>query len=88
MAVFSEVYYPDGWKAYVDGEELPHFRADYVLRAMLLPGGEHQLIFRFEPRVIETGSSIALASSVLLALALAGGIYFAFRERRNPEENK
>ena len=85
LAVFSEVYYPEGWQAYLDGEKLPHFRADYVLRAMMLPGGEHQLVFRFEPQVIETGSSIALASSVLMALALVGGMYFFFRRRPNTE---
>lgn len=81
VAVFSEIYYPHGWQAYIDGEEVPHFRANYVLRAMLVPAGEHEISFRFEPEVVETGSSIALASSVLLGLLLVGGV--AYRIRRS-----
>ena len=47
VAVFSEIYYPHGWTAYVDGQEAPYFRADYVLRAMKLPAGDHVVEFRF-----------------------------------------
>jgi len=50
LAVFSEIYYSPGWNAYVDGKLTPHFRADYILRAMILPAGDHSLEFRFEPR--------------------------------------
>lgn len=81
LAVFSEIYYPDGWQAYIDGEKHPHFRADYVLRAMLLPAGEHTLVFKFEPGVVKTGSTIALISSILLVLALLGGAFYAFRKK-------
>lgn len=81
MAVFSEIYYPNGWQAYIDGEEVPHFRANYVLRAMMVPAGEHEITFKFEPQVVKTGSSIALASSVLLGLLLIGGIFYGIKRR-------
>ncbi|NJW54134.1 YfhO family protein [Salinimicrobium oceani] len=81
MAVFSEIYYPHGWQAFIDGEEAPHFRADYVLRAMIIPAGEHEITFKFEPQVVKTGSSIALASSVLLGLLLIGGIFYGIKRK-------
>ena len=86
--VFSEVYYSNGWQAYIDGEKVPHFRADYVLRAMMVPGGEHQIVFRFDPQVVETGSTIALVSSILLGLFLLLGLYFAFRGKTAIEERE
>lgn len=81
MAVFSEIYYPHGWQAYIDGEEVPHFRANYVLRAMVVPAGQHEITFKFEPEVVKTGSTIALASSVLLGLLLLGGIFYGIRKK-------
>jgi hypothetical protein len=81
LAVFSEIFYPHGWQAYIDGEEVPHFRANYVLRAMMVPAGEHEISFKFEPEVVKTGSSIALASSVLLGLLLVGGIVYSSRKK-------
>lgn len=72
IAVFSEIYYEKGWNAYVDGKLYPHFRADYVLRAMMLPSGRHQLDFRFEPKCYLTGEKVSLASSVLLILLVLG----------------
>ena len=81
LAVFSEIYYPNGWQAYIDGKKAPHFRANYVLRAMLVPEGEHEISFKFEPQVVKTGSSIALASSVILGLLLLGGIVYGFKKQ-------
>ena len=81
LAVFSEIYYPHGWQAYIDGEEAPHFRANYVLRAMMLPAGEHTVTFKFEPEVVQTGSSIALASSLVLGILVVGGLAVYFRRR-------
>ncbi|XLS27554.1 YfhO family protein [Flavobacteriaceae bacterium M23B6Z8] len=76
LAVFSEVYYPKGWKTYIDGKETTHFRANYLLRAMLIPSGEHTVEFRFEPAVVKTGSRITLAGSILFILLFIGGIYY------------
>ncbi len=76
LAVFSEMYYKNGWNAYIDGQLTDHFPVDYVLRAMEVPGGKHTIEFKFEPQVIKTGSTIALVSSIGMLLLLVGGIYF------------
>ena len=77
LVVFSEIYYPAGWKCFVDDIETPYFRADYVLRAMVAPAGEHEIRFSFEPESFATGNRVSLAASVLLIL-LTGG-YFTSR---------
>lgn len=77
LAIFSEIYYPRGWKSYVDGKESSHFRADYVLRAMVVPEGEHEIRFVFDPDSYKTGNRVSLASSILLILLAAG--YFGMK---------
>jgi hypothetical protein len=72
LAVFSEIYYPKGWVATIDGEPTDHFRANYVLRAMLVPKGEHVIEFRFLPQSFIVGEKISLASSLILILLLLG----------------
>ena len=75
-AVFSEIYYPDGWKATVDGAEIQLFRADWVLRGAVLPAGEHEVVMRFEPKVYTASARTSRASSatllVLLLLSIGG----------------
>ena len=75
-AIFSEVYYPDGWTANVDGALLDLFRADWIFRAANLPAGEHDIVMRFEPKVYTAGEKASRASSltlfILLALSLSG----------------
>jgi hypothetical protein len=80
FAVFSEIYYADGWNAYIDGELTPHLRVNYVLRGMSIPAGKHTVEFRFEPMVIEQGKMISLGSYFLLLLMPLG--YF-FYEKKN-----
>ena len=80
LAVFSEMYYKNGWNAYVDGELTPHFRVNYVLRAMILPKGSHEITFKFEPEVIETGNTIVLVSYFLMLLIPVG---WYFKEKKN-----
>ncbi len=75
FAVFSEIYYKDGWNAYIDGELVPHYRVNYVLRGMLIPKGNHTIEFKFQPKVIKTGSTIALLSYVLLLLVPIGWFF-------------
>ncbi|MEO8253521.1 MAG: YfhO family protein [Flavobacterium sp.] len=76
LAVFSEIYYPKGWNAYIDGEKTDHFPVDYVLRAMMIPKGVHTVEFKFEPEVIKTGSTITIISGVGMLLLLIGGVYY------------
>jgi len=71
IAIFSEIYYDKGWNAYVDGELKPHFRANYVLRGMQIPAGNHVVEFKFEPAVYHVSERIALTSSIILLLLLA-----------------
>ncbi|WP_028297184.1 YfhO family protein [Olivibacter sitiensis] len=75
FAVFSEIYYSKGWKAFVDGEETPIMRADYLLRALQLPGGNHKIEFKFEPQSYYTGETISLIASIVLIIGLALGIW-------------
>lgn len=70
-AVFSEIYYPKGWKAYIDGVEAPYFRANYILRAMNLPAGAHTVEFKFEAPNFDTLGGISLASSLIILLGIA-----------------
>lgn len=79
VLVFSEMYYKNGWNAYIDGELKDHFRVDYVLRALKVPEGEHEIVFKFEPEIVKTGSAITLASSILLGLIVIGGIVYSAR---------
>ncbi|HLW31362.1 MAG TPA: YfhO family protein, partial [Aequorivita sp.] len=81
LAIFSEVYYPKGWNAYINGKPAEHFRADYVLRAMIIPPGNNKIEFKFEPKVIQTGSTISLASSLIFVLILLGSLYYGFRKK-------
>lgn len=75
FAVFSEMYYSDGWNATIDGKVASHFRVDYALRAMEIPAGKHIIEFKFEPQVVKTGSTIALISFILMILLLGVAIY-------------
>jgi uncharacterized membrane protein YfhO len=85
LAVFSEIYYDKGWNAYVDGKPTPYFRANYVLRAMIVPAGKHTVEFKFEPKVYQVGEKVSLLSSSLLLLLVAGA--FALLLRKKPSEN-
>ena len=84
LLVFSEVYYKPGWKVSIDGQEADHFRANYTLRAMVVPAGSHEIVFSFEPDVINTGSTLSLIS-VGLFLLIAGG--FGYMQYRNRNED-
>ena len=70
-AVFSEIYYQYGWKAYIDGAPAPHFRADYTLRALNIPAGEHEIVFEFRPDSIYKGYKVNAACVALMYLLIA-----------------
>lgn len=83
LIVFSEIYYPAGWKCFLDGKQTDYFRADYVLRAMVAPAGTHEIKFVFEPSSYIIGNKVSLASSVLLILLLAGFLVMKFIKVRS-----
>ncbi len=80
FAVFSEVHYGKGWQAYVDDEPVVHHRVNYLLRGLNIPKGRHIVEFKFEPQVVETGSKVSLASSIVFVLLLFGGMFYRFKK--------
>jgi len=85
IAVFSEIYYPKGWKMFIDGIEKPYFRANYILRAAKVPAGRHKVEFIFHPNSYYTGEKISLAGSFLLVILLAGVAFQEFKIRRKSQ---
>ena len=83
FAVFSEIYYKDGWKATIDGAPSPIFKVDYTLRGMNIPKGKHTIEFKFDPQVVKTGSTIALISFIIMVLAIIAGLYFDRKRIQN-----
>ena len=70
FAVFSEMHYPHGWQAYIDEVEVPHYRVNYALRGLIIPSGQHDVVFRFAPDVIARGTRIQLAGYGIFALLI------------------
>ncbi len=86
MAVFSEIYYPAGWKATIDGNEAEIIRADYTLRALQIPAGRHKIEFSFEPKSYAMGNIVSTTASVVVVLLTIGGCaYLALRKKKEEE---
>jgi uncharacterized membrane protein YfhO len=84
LVVFSEVYYADGWQAYLNGQPVDHIRVNYILRAMEVPAGKHTIEFKFEPSSYSMGNTVSWISSILLLVVLGGAVFYGMR--RKPEE--
>ncbi len=82
LAVFSEVYYNKGWHAYIDGSEIPIAKVNYVLRAVMVPAGQHTIVFKFEPRSHAIGYTLTYVCSALMLLLLAAAIVVQVRKKR------
>ncbi|RYE22498.1 MAG: hypothetical protein EOP51_13095 [Sphingobacteriales bacterium] len=82
LVVFSDIYYPHDWHAYVDGKETPIMKANYVLRTIKVPAGQHKIEFKFEAKAYENGDKIAAGCSALLVLLLVGSVV---KNARKPE---
>jgi len=83
FSVFSEMYYKNGWKAFIDGKETEIYNVNYVLRGLQIPAGKHTIEFKFEPEVVKTGSTIALLCSIGMLLFIIGGLYFENKIKQN-----
>lgn len=82
FAVFSEIYYKDGWNAYLDDVKTEHYQVNYVLRGMEIPKGKHEIIFKYEPKIIQTGNKITLFSYALLLLIPMGCFFIRKKKRK------
>ena len=82
VAIFSEAHYPHGWQVSIDGQSTEMFRADYVLRALIVPAGTHEIVFEFIPEVVYTGQLISLSSTLLFLLILLVIVFEAYRKYR------
>jgi hypothetical protein len=86
LAIFSEVYYVNKgkseWQAYIDGKPVPHLRADYILRGLVIPGGKHKIEFKFDSQIYHLGETIALICSLILLLGLGFAIFKAVSAKK------
>jgi uncharacterized membrane protein YfhO len=86
FAVFSEVYYPAGWNAYIDGKLSSYSKVNYFLRGMEIPAGSHEIIFKFEPVVYMSSSNIANISGWAFYIIVIGGIsMFIISKRKSAD---
>jgi len=81
LAVFSEIYYDKGWNAYIDDFPVEYIRANYILRAMIIPKGKHKIEFKFEPKTYNVSQTIALSSSIIILLMFLGLIGYNFYKK-------
>ncbi len=86
LVVFSEIYYPKGWEVFVDGKRMPYFRADYLLRAMVVPAGHHTIVFKFSPVAWRVGEKISLISSIILLLLLGWYAVELLKQNKNKKQ--
>ena len=80
LVVFSEIWTNKGWTMWIDGQESPLIRADYILRAAVIPAGNHEIMMRYEPKIWKTGNTIQFISSLILIFGLIGAIVVTYRK--------
>ena len=85
FAVLSEVYYPLGWDAYIDGQKADYVKTNYILRGMYVPAGDHQIEFRFEPKSFTTGRTITIIANIIVFLAMIAAVVFYIRRKPKPD---
>jgi hypothetical protein len=88
LAVYSEIYFENGWNAYIDGKETDYVKANYILRSMIIPEGKHTIEFKFEPESYYLGRKISHAGSGLIIIFILGVILFEVRTKKRAEADK
>ena len=88
FVVFSEIYYPDGWNAYIDGALVDHIGVNYILRGLSVPSGEHKIEFKFEPTKVANLNTIGLICSTIVLLLVLVWVFILYKERKKPLEAK
>ncbi len=87
LVVFSEIWTSKGWTLWIDGKESPLIRADYILRAAVIPAGNHEIMMRYEPKIWKVGNTIQFISSLILILGLIGAIVVTYRKSNCTNNN-
>ena len=82
LVVFSELWTEKGWKMTIDGQEQPLLRADYLLRAAMVPAGEHEIVMEYAPKAYKMGNTVSFASSLIMILGLIGAIVYTFKPKK------
>ena len=82
LAIFSEIYYPKGWSVSIDGKEGKIIRANYVLRALEIPEGDHEIIFKFAPKSYATTNSVMMICSILIIVGFVSSLTLNVRKIR------
>lgn len=82
LVVFSEIWSDTGWKLYIDGQEHPLLRANYLLRSALIPSGEHQIVMEYAPKIWKVGNTIQFVTSLTLIIGLVAAIILSFRKEK------
>ena len=82
LVVFSEIWTSKGWKMYIDGQEQPLLRANYLLRAALVSSGEHEIVMEYAPKAYKAGNTVTFASSLIMILGLIGAILFTIKKKK------
>jgi uncharacterized membrane protein YfhO len=80
LAAFSEIHYPKGWTATIDGKEAPIVRVNYLLRGLEIPAGEHEVVFTFAPSSYYSTKTPMVIFQYLIVLALISGVFFTYKE--------
>jgi uncharacterized membrane protein YfhO len=82
FAVFSEIFYEKGWKAYIDNTEVPIIRTNYVLRGLAVPAGQHSIHFVFKPASFYNGQATARIAGVIIAVLVVASIFLTYKKQR------
>jgi len=86
LVVFSEIWTEKGWKMFIDGQEQPLMRANYLLRAAMIPSGEHEIVMEYAPKAWKVGNTVSFASSLIMILGLIGALVYTFRPKKEKAE--